>query len=49
MVIEDVDVKSIELHRPYVDDLHLKCPKCSGKMTRVLDVLDVWFDSGSMP
>lgn len=49
MVMEDVDVKSIELHRPYVDDLHLKCPKCSGKMTRVLDVLDVWFDSGSMP
>ncbi len=49
MKIEDVDVKSIELHRPYVDDLHLKCPKCSGKMTRVLDVLDVWFDSGSMP
>lgn len=49
MKIEDVNVKSIELHRPYVDDLHLKCPKCSGKMTRVLDVLDVWFDSGSMP
>lgn len=49
MKIEDVDVKSIELHRPYVDDLHLKCPKCGGKMTRVLDVLDVWFDSGSMP
>lgn len=49
MVIEDVDVKNIELHRPYVDDLHLKCDKCNGKMTRVLDVLDVWFDSGSMP
>ena len=32
MKIEDVDVKSIELHRPYVDDLHLKCPKC-GKRT----------------
>ncbi|MDE6285055.1 MAG: isoleucine--tRNA ligase, partial [Bacilli bacterium] len=49
MVLEDVDVRKLELHRPYVDDLHLKCSKCSGKMTRVTDVLDVWFDSGSMP
>ncbi len=49
MLIEDVDVKTIELHRPYVDDLHLKCPECNSCMTRVLDVLDVWFDSGSMP
>lgn len=49
MVIEDIDVKNMELHRPYVDDIHLKCSKCSGKMTRVKDVLDVWFDSGSMP
>mgnify|MGYP001105094553 FL=1 len=49
MLIEDVDVKTIELHRPYVDDLHLKCPECNSRMTRVLDVLDVWFDSGSMP
>lgn len=49
MVLEDVDVKNIELHRPYVDDLHLKCPHCNSRMTRVLDVLDVWFDSGSMP
>ncbi|MDE6141270.1 MAG: isoleucine--tRNA ligase, partial [Bacilli bacterium] len=49
MVIEDIDVREMELHRPYVDDVHLKCQKCSGKMTRVKDVLDVWFDSGSMP
>ncbi|MDE6292938.1 MAG: isoleucine--tRNA ligase, partial [Bacilli bacterium] len=49
MVIEDVNVKEMELHRPYVDDIHLKCDKCNGKMTRVKDVLDVWFDSGSMP
>lgn len=49
MVVEDVDVKKIELHRPYVDQLHLKCPKCSSLMTRVLDVVDVWFDSGVMP
>lgn len=48
-VIEDVDVKNIELHRPYVDDLHLKCSSCNGRMNRVTDVLDVWFDSGSMP
>ncbi len=49
MLIEDIDVSKIELHRPYVDDLHLKCPHCNGRMTRVLDVLDVWFDSGAMP
>ncbi len=39
----------IELHRPYVDDVHLKCPACGGVMTRVKDVIDCWFDSGSMP
>ncbi len=48
-VMEDVDIKSIELHRPYVDDLHIKCPKCGKTMNRVKDVMDVWFDSGSMP
>ena len=46
--IEDID-ESIELHRPYVDDVHIKCPKCGKKMTRVTDVIDCWFDSGSMP
>lgn len=46
--IEDID-ESIELHRPYVDDVHLKCEKCGGTMTREKDVIDVWFDSGSMP
>ncbi len=49
MILEDINVSEMELHRPYVDDIHLKCPKCSKKMTRVKDVLDVWFDSGSMP
>lgn len=49
LVIEDVDVKSIELHRPYVDQLHIKCPECGKTMSRVKDVMDVWFDSGSMP
>ncbi|SDY77118.1 Isoleucyl-tRNA synthetase [Proteiniborus ethanoligenes] len=46
--IENID-ESIELHRPYVDDVHIKCDKCGGTMTRVLDVIDCWFDSGSMP
>ncbi len=38
----------IELHRPYVDDVILNCPKCSGKMKRVPEVIDCWFDSGAM-
>lgn len=46
--IEDIS-EDIELHRPYVDDIHLKCDKCGGTMTRVPDVIDCWFDSGSMP
>ena len=41
--------ETIELHRPYVDDVKLKCPKCGKEMTRVKDVIDCWFDSGSMP
>ncbi len=48
-LIEKKDVHKIELHRPYVDNLHLKCPECGKKMTRVTDVMDVWFDSGAMP
>ena len=46
--IEDID-ESIELHRPYVDNVHLKCPHCGKQMTRTKDVIDCWFDSGSMP
>ena len=46
--IEDID-ETIELHRPYVDDIHIKCPKCGKTMNRVKDVIDCWFDSGSMP
>ena len=46
--IEKID-ETIELHRPYVDDVHIKCPKCGKKMTRVKDVIDCWFDSGAMP
>lgn len=41
--------EDVELHRPYVDDIKLRCPKCGGEMTREPDVIDVWFDSGSMP
>ena len=39
----------IELHRPYLDDLTCTCPKCGGKMKRTPEVIDCWFDSGSMP
>ena len=46
--IEKID-ESIELHRPYVDDIHIKCPVCGKKMSRIKDVIDCWFDSGSMP
>ncbi len=41
--------KDIELHRPYLDDLTCKCQKCGGKMRRTPEVIDCWFDSGSMP
>ena len=46
--VEKID-ESIELHRPFVDDIHIKCPKCGKNMTRVKEVMDCWFDSGSMP
>ena len=39
----------IELHRPYIDKVTIKCPKCGGEMHRVPEVIDCWFDSGSMP
>ncbi len=39
----------IELHRPYIDEVLLNCPKCGGKMKRVPEVIDCWFDSGAMP
>ncbi len=41
--------ENIELHKPYIDAVHLNCPKCGGKMKRVPEVIDCWFDSGSMP
>ncbi len=48
LAIENID-ESIELHRPFIDDVHLKCEKCNGQMTRCSDVIDCWFDSGAMP
>ena len=41
--------ENIELHRPYLDDLICTCKKCGGKMKRTPEVIDCWFDSGSMP
>ena len=49
LAIEDVDVMNMELHRPYIDNIHIKSPNTGDTLTRVEDVLDVWFDSGSMP
>lgn len=47
--VENIDPNTVELHRPYVDDIHLNCSKCGGTMTRVTEVIDCWFDSGAMP
>ena len=41
--------ENIELHKPYIDNVHLNCPECGGQMKRVSDVIDCWYDSGSMP
>ena len=41
--------EDIELHKPYIDEVHLKCPHCGREMTRAKEVIDCWFDSGSMP
>ncbi len=46
--IEDISI-DIDLHRPHVDNVHFKCEKCDGTMTRVTEVIDCWFDSGAMP
>ncbi len=45
-----IDVpENIELHKPYIDKVELLCPKCGKKMKRAREVIDCWFDSGSMP
>jgi len=41
--------EGIELHKPYIDSVKLKCPKCEKEMKRVSEVIDCWFDAGSMP
>ena len=41
--------KTVELHRPYIDEITCTCPKCGGIMKRVPEVIDCWFDSGAMP
>ena len=47
--IEKINDNDLDLHRPYVDNIHITCDKCGKEMTRVKEVMDVWFDSGSMP
>ena len=41
--------KTVELHRPYIDEITITCPECGGTMKRVPEVIDCWFDSGAMP
>jgi len=48
LAIEEI-TEGIELHRPYVDDVHLACPDCGNAMSRIPEVMDCWFDSGAMP
>ena len=48
MAVEDPG-EDIELHRPFIDRVALRCPKCGGEMHRVKEVIDCWYDSGSMP
>jgi isoleucyl-tRNA synthetase len=43
------DLSELDLHRPHVDEVKLNCPECGGSMERVPELIDVWFDSGSMP
>ena len=45
----DERAKTVELHRPYIDEITIKCPKCGKPMHRVPEVIDCWFDSGAMP
>ena len=41
--------KTVELHRPYIDEITIACPECGKQMKRVPEVIDCWFDSGAMP
>ena len=42
-------VEDLDMHRPYVDEISIRCPKCSGEMRRIPEVMDAWYDSGAMP
>ncbi|WP_457637261.1 isoleucine--tRNA ligase [Oceanithermus sp.] len=46
---QKIDLDEFDPHRPYVDEIKLRCPKCGGEMERVPYVIDVWYDSGAMP
>ena len=48
LAIEEIN-DDFDLHKPYIDNVHLTCEKCGKEMTRIPDVLDCWFDSGAMP
>ena len=48
LAVQDID-ETIELHRPYVDDVTIKCTECGKEMHRIPEVMDCWFDSGAMP
>ena len=41
--------QGLDMHRPYVDEISIRCPKCSGEMRRIPEVMDAWYDSGAMP
>ncbi len=45
----DPETAKVELHKPYIDEVTFRCPKCGGQMHRVPEVIDCWFDSGAMP
>lgn len=45
----DERARTVELHRPYIDEITITCPECGGRMKRVPEVIDCWFDSGAMP
>jgi len=45
----DERAKTVELHRPYIDEIGIRCPRCGKMMHRVPEVIDCWFDSGAMP
>ncbi|MEJ5201107.1 MAG: isoleucine--tRNA ligase [Anaerolineales bacterium] len=47
--LSGMDLSGLDLHRPHVDEIKLRCPECQGIMRRVPELIDVWFDSGSMP